>query len=66
MPIIGAVGGDHRMLDKLYEVLTKQNSQVNTSMENSVESHDMALAAEESRVKGGQLVLLDKYRNKEE
>ena len=54
------------MLDKLYEVLTKQNSQVNTSMENSVESHDMALAAEESRVKGGQLVLLDKYRNKEE
>ena len=66
MSIIGAVGGDHRMLDKLYEALTQQNSKVNTSIENSVESHYMALAAEESRVKGGQLVLLDKYRNKEE
>ena len=64
--LAGHGGGDHRMLDKLYEALTQQNSKVNTSIENSVESHYMALAAEESRVKGGQLVLLDKYRNKEE
>ena len=62
----GHGGGDHRMIDTLYEVLTNAESKVNTSIENSVESHYMALAAEESRVKGGQLVLLDKYRNKEE
>ncbi len=58
----GHGGGDHRMLDKLYEVLAEGNDAVDTAIENSVESHYMALAAEESRVKGGQLVEVSKYR----
>lgn len=58
----GHGGGDHRMLDKLYEVVAEGNKAINTSIENSVESHYMALAAEESRLKGGQLVALDKFR----
>ena len=58
----GHGGGDHRMVDKLYDVVALGDTAVNTSIENSVESHYMALAAEESRVNGGQLVLLDKFR----
>ncbi len=58
----GHGGGDHRMLDKLYEVVAEGNTAVNTSIENSVESHYMALAAEESRLAGGKLVSLEKYR----
>ena len=59
----GHGGGDHRMIDKLYEVIAEGNDAVDTSIENSVESHYMALAAEESRVNGGQVVLISKYRS---
>ena len=59
----GHGGGDHRMLDKLYEVIAEDNNAADTSIENSVESHYMALAAEESRVNGGQVVLISKYRS---
>lgn len=58
----GHGGGDHRMLDKLYEILAEGNKQVDTSIENSEESHYMAIAAEESRLKGGTLVELASYR----
>lgn len=58
----GHGGGDHRMIDKLYEVLTSDCTSVDTSIENSAESHYMALAAEESRVKNGEPVLIEKYR----
>ena len=34
-----------------------------TSVEQSVESHYCALAAEESRINGGKVIFLDKYRN---
>ncbi len=60
--LVGHGGGDHRMLDKLYEVIALRNENIDTCIENSVESHYMALAAEESRVKGGQLVEISKYR----
>ncbi|MBQ8405524.1 MAG: gfo/Idh/MocA family oxidoreductase, partial [Clostridia bacterium] len=60
--LVGHGGGDHRMIDKLYEVIAQKNENVDTCIENSVESHYMALAAEESRVKGGQLVFIEKYR----
>lgn len=60
--LVGHGGGDHRMIDKLYEVIAQKSKNVDTCMENSVESHYMALAAEESRVKGGQLVFIEKYR----
>lgn len=58
----GHGGGDHRMIDKLYEILAEGNDQVDTSIENSVESHYMAIAAEASRVAGGALVEVAPYR----
>lgn len=58
----GHGGGDHRMIDKLYEILAEGNKQVDTSIENSVESHYMAIAAEASRLAGGALVELAPYR----
>ena len=58
----GHGGGDHRMIDKLYEVLAEGNSQVDTSIENSVESHYMAISAENSRLAGGKLLKLADYR----
>ncbi len=60
--LAGHGGGDHRLIDKLYEVLAEGNAKVDTGIENSAESHYMALAAEESRTLGGQLVYLEKYR----
>ena len=58
----GHGGGDHRMIDELYEIMTGQNPQVATSIDESIESHYIALAAEESRLNGGALVELAKYR----
>lgn len=55
-------GGDHRMVDELYKVLTGETQFIDTSLTNSVESHIMAIGAEESRLNGGQLVKLEKYR----
>ena len=59
----GHGGGDHRMIDELYEIMTGNTPQVATSIDESIESHYMALAAEESRLAGGQLVQIEKYRN---
>lgn len=50
------------MIDKLYEILAEGNEQIDTSIENSVESHYMAIAAEASRVAGGALVEVAPYR----
>lgn len=58
----GHGGGDHRMLDKLYEILAEGNCCVDTSIENSVESHYIAIAAEASRLAGGALVEVAPYR----
>ena len=55
-------GGDHRMIDRLYEIYTTDKNTVDSSIEKSIESHYMAIAAEESRLGGGKLVELDKYR----
>ena len=58
----GHGGGDHRMIDELYDIMTGKTPQVATSLDESIESHYMALAAEESRLNGGVLVELAKYR----
>ena len=58
----GHGGGDHRMIDELYDIMTGKNPEVATSIDESIESHYMALASEESRLQGGQLVFIDKYR----
>ena len=48
-------GGDKGLLETLYDVLSGVASE-NTSLERSVESHLMGIAAEESRKAGGKLV----------
>ncbi len=51
----GHGGGDDGILLGLYDMLTGKISDV-TSLENSIESHLMGIAAEESRLRGGELV----------
>ncbi|MBR2336997.1 MAG: Gfo/Idh/MocA family oxidoreductase [Clostridia bacterium] len=58
----GHGGGDHRIIEYIYGVMTGEIESLTTSIDNSVESHYMALAAEESRINGGQLVELTKFR----
>ncbi len=58
----GHGGGDYEMLDKVYHVMSGEVQDGETAIENSVESHYMALAAEESRRNGGLLVSIDKFR----
>ena len=61
--LVGHGGGDHRLIDELYDIMTGATPEVATSIDESIESHYMALAAEESRLNGGQLVEIAKYRN---
>ena len=58
----GHGGGDHRMLDKLYEVMALNNKEIETSIDASAESHYMAMAAEESRLDHGRLIDMDEFR----
>lgn len=58
----GHGGGDHRMIDELYDIMTGKTPEVATSLDESIESHYMALAAEESRLSSGRLVEISKYR----
>ena len=55
-------GGDHRMLDTLYNIYFEDKLNASSSIEHSVESHYMALAAEKSRLNGGKLVEISDYR----
>ena len=48
-------GGDEAMLSALYDMLSGKADEV-TSLRNSIESHLIGIAAEESRRKGGELV----------
>ncbi|WP_461815643.1 Gfo/Idh/MocA family protein [Faecalimonas sp.] len=61
----GHGGGDNRMVEEFLDMLLNETGPTKrtTSLEESVESHYCALAAEESRINGGQVVSLDKYRN---
>lgn len=59
----GHGGGDHRMIDELYDIMTGKTPEVATSIDESIESHYMALAAEESRLSGGKLIEIAKYRS---
>lgn len=55
-------GSDQRMIDCLYRIYTTDKLNASSSIERSVESHYMALAAEKSRLNGGQLIDLAEYR----
>jgi len=58
----GHGGGDVGLVNYLYKVLTDTSCSVTTSLENSIESHLMAIAAEDSRLNGGKVVYLKDYR----
>ena len=56
---VGARGGDEGMINVLYDMLLGNNVQT-TSFEASIESHLMGICAEESRLKGGELIYIHK------
>ena len=56
----GHGGGDHRMIDAMYEVLSGNAQGADTSLDRSIESHLMAVAAEKSRLSGGERVKIHK------
>ena len=58
--ISGHGGGDYRMLHDLFEARSRGRAAL-TSLRQSVESHYMALAAEESRLRGGQMIVLEEF-----
>ena len=59
---MGHGGGDDGIVDALYAVLAGEKCEADTSLENSIESHIMAIAAEDSRLNGGKCVVLKTYR----
>jgi predicted dehydrogenase len=54
----GHGGGDTLLVDALYELTTGHCNNPETSLEKSIESHLMAIAAEDSRLSGGKLVTI--------
>lgn len=52
-----------RMIDTFYNVLIGESEEIETSLDSALESHYMAIAAEESRLSGGKVIELEKYRN---
>ena len=60
----GHAGGDRVMVEEFLDVLsgTKEESPYVTSLETSMESHYCALAAEESRLRGGEVIWLKDFR----
>ncbi|MBQ7830784.1 MAG: Gfo/Idh/MocA family oxidoreductase [Clostridia bacterium] len=55
----GHGGGDYHLIESLYDTLIGKGS-AETSLERSVESHLMGICAEESRLKGGELIYVHK------
>ena len=55
----GHGGGDAKLIEQLYDVLAG-NATGKTSFDASVESHLIGICAEESRVKGGELIYVHK------
>ncbi len=58
----GHGGGDEGLIGKLYEALSNKIRDTDTSLDKSIESHLMAIAAEDSRLRGGAVVYLKNYR----
>ncbi|MCQ2795183.1 MAG: Gfo/Idh/MocA family oxidoreductase [Bacilli bacterium] len=55
----GHGGGDEGLVDALYNIITNKNDAA-TTLASSIESHLMCFAAEESRLKNGQMIFLHK------
>ncbi len=60
--VMGHGGGDDGIVNALYTALASEKSEADTSLENSIESHIMAIAAEDSRLNGGKSIELKTYR----
>lgn len=60
--VMGHGGGDDGIVNALYTALAGEKSEADTSLEKSIESHLMAIAAEDSRLNGGKLMQLKNYR----
>ena len=58
----GHGGGDYVLVKDLYELLTGNSPDSVTSINDSIESHIVCLAAEKSRVEGGALVTIEDYK----
>jgi predicted dehydrogenase len=58
----GHGGGDDRMIDALYHHLSAKTAQVDTTLENSIDSHLMAFAAEKSRIHGGKRIQMSRKK----
>ncbi len=58
----GHGGGDSGIMDQLCDLIRSGGTEGLTSVDASVESHVMALAAEASRLRGGQTIDLDAFR----
>ncbi|MCQ2753162.1 MAG: Gfo/Idh/MocA family oxidoreductase [Bacilli bacterium] len=52
----GHGGGDEGLVNALYQIVTGKNDSAATTLASSIESHLMCYAAEESRLKHGQLI----------
>ena len=59
----GHGGGDLYLIENLYDMIEGRATSI-TSLESSVESHLMGIAAEESRLKGGVLINVHEQMNK--
>lgn len=61
----GHGGGDNRMVEEFLDMLINGTGPTfrTTAVEQSIESHYCAIAAEESRLLGGRVITLNDYRN---
>ena len=60
-PYAGHGGGDMGLIDYLYQMFIGEQSEALTGIEASIESHVMALAAEESRNHSGRSIELEEF-----
>ena len=58
-------GGDSGIVNDFLDMLINETeaTERTTTLEHSLESHFMALAAEESRLRGGELINMDAFKN---
>jgi hypothetical protein len=61
-PTGGHGGGDHGLMKAFVQALRGDAGALSTSARESLESHLMAFAAEESRLAGGKLIDMRAYR----
>ncbi len=58
----GHMGGDHVMLNEFIALLNHQHTHLDSSIEKSVASHLICMAAESSRLQNGKVIFLDEYK----